>query len=350
MQKIIKEGLTVGKVEKLREEIEYLRFRDTFRGIERGTAIIGERVIWGYPHIKRIFVLGKGLERNIKGMIYAEEKIDGFNVRIANVDGKTYAFSRGGFLDSFVTEKAREMGLDGFFRDHPSYVLCGEMIGNTPYTAPSKDFDVRLFVFDVDTGDGSYLSPQKKYDLLKKYGINCVPKLGKCKDQEEAKKLIRAMIKGKKEGLVFRGDDGKSIVKYVTPFTDVNDIEKSSDMFFDMPIGFYYQRILRSAFFIDEFGLESGKYSEKLGNAFYSGLIKAIRTAKKGEDVDAEFEILIKDKKIWKDIQKHMSRDVGLEKLWERDDNGKTRIRFRKIYRKTTKSLGALASGKGLID
>ena len=72
--------------------------------------IIGKRVIWGYPHIKRIFTLKNGMKRNLDpGQVYAEEKIDGFNVRIAFIGKNIYAFSRGGFLDSFVTEKAREM-------------------------------------------------------------------------------------------------------------------------------------------------------------------------------------------------------------------------------------------------
>lgn len=350
MEKIIREGLKKGKVEKLKGDFSYMRFAAALRGIERGTAIIGKRVVWGYPHIKRIFSLEKGVLRNLSGDIYAEEKIDGFNVRVAAIDGRICAFTRGGFLDSFVTEKAREMKLEKFFRKHPGHVLCGEMIGNTPYTSPAKDFDVQFFVFDIDTGDGSYLAPQEKYDVLQDYGIRCVPRLGKAKDMKELKKLVLAVLKGKKEGMVFRSSDGRSTVKYVTPFTDVDDIDKSSMMFFDMPIGFYYQRILRSAFFIDEFGLDHDEYAEKLGKAFYKGLIKAIRDVKDGREIDQEFEILIRDKKIWDDIGKHMSREVGLEKLWEKEEKGKTRIRFRKIYRKTTKELSSYAKGKGTID
>jgi len=45
-----------------------------------------------------------------------------------------------------------------------------------------------------------------------------------------------------------------------------------------------------------------------------------------------------------------MSKEVRLEKIWERKEKGKTRIRFRKIYLKTTKKLAAYAAGSGIVD
>jgi putative ATP-dependent DNA ligase len=350
--KILSEALKRGKAEKPAGEIEYIRFREAFRGIERGTVISGERVIWGFPHIKRIFTLKKGLERNIgQRDVYAEEKIDGFNIRIASVNDKIYAFSRGGFLDMFVTEKAREMKLESFFRDHPGKVLCAEMVGNTPHTPPSGEFDVKVFVFDIDDGDGSYMPPAEKYALLKKYRIPGVPVLGKFSgdDFKGLSRLALALNKGRREGMVIKSADRKSVVKYVTLWSDIDDISKSSHLFFDMPIGFYYQRVLRSAFFMRDFGLNREDYAEKLGKAFFQGLVKAISDAE-GSVVDEEFEIFIKDPAVWEDVRRHMSREVKIELLWRRNENGKTRIRFRKVYRKTTKTLKSYAEGKGLVD
>jgi putative ATP-dependent DNA ligase len=350
MQKIILDGLANGKVEKQKG---YLRFTGSFRGIERGTVIIGERIIWGYPHIKRIFTLGAGLSRNIKGdEVYIEEKIDGFNVRIAQIRGKIVAFSRGGFLDAFATEKAEEMMLEKFFKVHKNYVLCGEMLGNTPHTEPTKKFDVKLFVFDIDLGDGQYIAPKERYDLLAKYKISSVPKLGRylIKNSSKIKLLVKKMNRGKKEGVVIKTSDRKSLVKYVTPAADLDDISKCSDRFFDMPIGFFYQRILRSSFSIEDFGLDKDKYALALGKAFYSGLCKSIEKTRNGDKIDGEFEILIRDKKTWTEIQKHMSKEVKLEKIWENEENGKTRIRFRKIYLETTKKLTAYVAGSGIVD
>ncbi|MFH1685811.1 MAG: hypothetical protein ABH983_05915, partial [Candidatus Micrarchaeota archaeon] len=66
--------------------------------------------------------------------------------------------------------------------------------------------------------------------------------------------------------------------------------------------------------------------------------------------IDGEFEILIRDKKTWTEIQRHMSKEVRLEKIWEKEENGKTRIRFRKIYLETTKKLTAYVAGSGIVD
>ncbi len=154
-EKLLREAMQKGRIEKVSGELEYLRFRDPFKGIGRGTIITADRIIPAYPHIKRIFTLENGLKRNIHSpFVYAEEKIDGYNARIVFIKGKIYAFSRGGFLDAFVTEKAREMGLEKFFKKYPAYTICGEMIGNTPHTEPTGKFDVRLFVFDIHDGNG----------------------------------------------------------------------------------------------------------------------------------------------------------------------------------------------------
>jgi ATP-dependent RNA circularization protein (DNA/RNA ligase family) len=149
---------------------------------------------------------------------------------------------------------------------------------------------------------------------------------------------------------VLKSLDRKNIVKYVTPNSDIEDISQVSGQFFDMPIGFFYQRVLRSAFFIDDFSLDSDKYSLKLGKAFYTALRKSIRKARKGEEIGEEFEILIKDKAIWDDIRKHMSKEVKLEELWRHEEGGRTRIRFQKIYRRTSRKLIGYAAGKGLAD
>jgi len=297
MQRIILDGLANGKVEKQKG---YLRFTGPFRGIERGTVIIENKIIWGFPHIRRIFTLGNGISRNIKAdEAYIEEKIDGFNVRIANIRGKIVAFSRGGFLDAFATEKAREMKLEKFFKTHKNHILCGEILGNTPHTEPTNKFDVKLFVFDIDQGDGKYLPPKEKYDILAKYKIPSVPKLGKysTKNIPKIKSLVKKLNRGKKEGIVIKATDRKSLVKYVTPIADIDDISKCSDRFFDMPIGFFYQRILRSSFSIEDFGYDKDKYALALGKAFYSGLSKSIKKTRKKNKIDGEFEVLIRTKK-----------------------------------------------------
>jgi len=348
-------GLKKGKAVREYNDIEYARFRETMAGIERGTVIAKGRVVRGFPQIKRIFTLKNGLARNMDGVdtIHAEEKIDGFNVRVASINGEIFAFSRGGFLEPFVTEKAREMKLERFFRDNPFHTLCGEMIGNTPFTAPTSEFDVRLFIFDIDRGYGDYMPPAERYELLEKYGILSVPRLGTFKpdDIDGLRKLVLSLNKGKREGMVLKSADRKKAVKYVTPNADIEDIANTSRMIFDMPIGFYYQRVLRSAFFMDDFSLDREEHAKRLGKAFYEGLTGAIRLGRGGKEIDEEFEILIRDPKVWDAVRHHISRDVGVEELWKREEkDGRLRIRFRKIYKRTTKLLTSYANGKGVTD
>ncbi len=360
MERLIRDGMKEGKVEQRKawDGTEYIRFIDSYGHVERGTAIINGKVIWGFPHIKRIFTLENGLAKNMPPYTaYLEEKIDGFNVRIASTNGKIYAFSRGGFVDAFVTEKARELKLERFFSDYPESILCCEMIGNTPYTEPTNDFDTRLYVFDIDEGDGVYLRVDERYRLLTKYKIESVPKLGKfnCKkgkkEYTKLRKLFLNLNNGKREGIVFKSQDRKYVVKYVTPWSDINDIAQASDCFFDMPIGFFYQRVLRSAFAISDFGLDRKKYEQELGNAFYERLVSAINNSKAGKPIAAEFQISITDLRVWEDIKKHMSKEVKLEEISTNIGNdGKTRIRFIKIYKETTKTLTAYANGKGITD
>lgn len=345
------EAIKKGKAERRKEEIEYIRFREDHRKVPRGTVVLKSRVIWGFPHIPRIFTLEKGIERNIKSEeICIEEKIDGYNLRVASVDGRIFAFSRGGFVDAFSTEKARGMKLERLFSANPGYALCGEMLGNTPFTRPTKKFDVKLLVFDVDMGDGRYLPCDEKFALLKKYRIQSVPVLGRLRASERKKllEIAKTANRNRKEGMVIKSADRKQVVKYVSPNADIEDIANS--ILFDMPSGFFLQRVFRSGLFIRDFNLNREEFAKKLGEAFYSSLEKDIGDVEQGRGAEQEFEIMIKDPGIWENIHHHMSKEVKLEVIFSREEKAGKRIRFRKVYKKTTRRLRNALSGKGETD
>jgi len=348
--KTIQEARKAGKLVEHKEAVRYYRFREDFRQIPRGTVLLPKRIIWGFPHIPRIFRFKEGVERNIAGSFYIEEKIDGFNVRIAQIDGKIYAFSRGGFLDLFVTEKADTPEMKKFFQAFPGYVLCGEMVGNTPYTPPTKKFDTKLFVFDMDTGNGDYLSCSEKYWLLEKYGLDSVPVLGKFSGTKNGMRIALSLLKDRKEGMVIKSADRKKAVKFVTPYADIEDIGRNMALLFDMPQGFFLQRVLRSGIFIKDFQLSHSEYAKRLGNAFYEGLKDGLEQIEQNGQISEEFEVLINDRRIWNAIKKHTSREVKLERIFEREEKDGIRIRFRKIYKRTGKKLRDFMAGKPLVD
>lgn len=349
----LKKARKKDKLEKLEEEISYYRFASGMRGAPRGTVVAKNKVVWGFPHIKRIFTLEKGIERNIRNdEIYVQEKIDGFNLRIAKVEGRIFAFSRGGFADAFATEKAREMNLEEFFEENPSCVLCGEMIGNTPYTEPTNEYDVKLFVFDIDNGEGKYLPCGKTLKLLRKYEIPEIPLLAKCRktDIRKLKKLALFLNKSGKEGMVIKAADRRTLVKYVTPNADIEDIASAAGLLFDMPSGFFHQRVVRSSFFMKDFALNRKKYSEKLGKAFYEGVMESLKNIEEGRSIEREYEIRVKDPKIWDKIKEHMSDNVGLELIFKKKEGKRTRIRFLKKYKKSTKKLRSWLNGHAVTD
>ena len=350
MTKQLLEGsLNSDKLIRHTEEIDYARFREDYKSIPRGTVIIGKKVIWGYPHIKRIFTLEKGIKRNISSPeVYIEEKVDGFNVRVALIKNELYAFSRGGFLDPFTTEKIRGMEeVRRFFVDYPPYILCGEMIGNTPYTPPTKKFDVKFLVFDIDDGYGKYIRCSEKYRIIKNYSLDSVTQYGKFRNIKKTISLAKNVNRDEKEGLVIKSPDRNEVVKYVVPNADIHDISMSSHLLFDMPMRYFIHRILRSAISIRDFRFEKEKYQKKLGKAFYSNLIKALND---GRGAYEEFEITLSSEKIWKEILKHMSKEVRIEPVYKIKKNGKIRIRFRKIYKKTSKFFSDFTEGKALVD
>ena len=335
-----------------KEDIEYYRFKTGFRSINRGRVLTKNKTIDGFPHIPRIFAIEKGIERNFtEDTLYLEEKVDGFNLRVGIVENEIFAFSRGGFVDLFSTEKVGEMKLEKFFRDYPNYVLCGEMIGNTPYTRPTKKFDVKFLVFDIDNGKGDYLPVDEKYKVLDKFGIESIPRLGKFNKKEinKIKQVILRIDKSRKEGVVIKSASRKEIVKYVVPTVGIEHIEEAMDAFFDMPPGFFMQRIFRSAVSIEEFDLDRKEYEKQLGRSFLE-LIDQIKQVKNDGYVYAEFEILIRDNRIFENIIKHMSKEIKIEKIFEKEEGQRKRIRFRKIYKETSKKILDAIRGKAQID
>ncbi len=333
-------------------ERRYARFREDFKHIPRGTAVIGNRIIYGYPHIKRIFTLEAGLKRNItSNRVALEEKIDGYNVRVVRIGDSVIALSRGGFIDPFATEKVRRR-YDPFFKKFPNAVLCGEMVGNTPYTKPAADFDTRLLIFDIGRGDGTYLDQEEKEKILKSYSIEHVPFFGMypITDIKKIRRVAYGTFKDKKEGIVIKSEDRKQAVKYVNPASDIQDIATNSAFFLDMPTGFYMQRILRSAFFVRDFGLDKDQIGSQLGHAFLDGLAKALNALEAGDPLTEEHEILISDRAVWEKLRAQMRKEVGIEVVFEREETEGIRIRFRKIYRKTTRRLREFLHGHGVED
>ena len=341
-------------LKKIAKEDGYERLKDDAGGYFAGTVFFKDRVIHGYPHIKRIFTLKEGVERNIKEDGFSvEEKIDGYNVRVALVDGKVFAFTRAGRIEPYASEKLSSLSF--FFEENPDIVICGEMVGNTPFTPPTDQFDFMFYVFDF-MKEKTILPFDEKQRLIKKYNLSSVPLIGKFKKTEEPWKKLKEVAlflnKGKREGMVIKGLSGKSAVKYVTPSSDIEDIRQNARFIFDMPVGFFNQRVFRSSVFLEDFGMSREEYAKKLGEAFYSSLSGGIKQFKKEGAVKEEFRIFVEKEETWNAVYSMLkkSKEIEVSDVYKWKEGNKIGVRFSKVYRKTTQKFRKFLSGYAVED
>ncbi len=256
------------------------RTDDDVGPIPRGTVRSAAGILPGYPHIGRILVLRKGLRQQLDGPFHVEEKINGYNVRIARVGDRLLAFSRGGFVCPFTTDRLPDLLDPAFFEAHPDGVLCAEVAGpENPWLDASPPFvkeDVQLFVFDIGRWNSAdYLPCEEKYRVLDEFGLPGVPTWGyhTADDYPElAQRILKLNAEGR-EGLIFRQETPRRRqVKYVTASINLEEIRRSAARMPDMPPGYFAGRILRIALFLREHNLPASALEPALGESLLGAL------------------------------------------------------------------------------
>lgn len=282
----IDEALERGRAERLQYgPLQYTRFLDERPGLPRGTAVLGKTLmIPGYPSIGRIQVLATGLQRHYAGGFWAEEKMDGFNVRILRHGDAILAFSRGGFICPFATDRVPDLMDTRIFEQHPELIVCAEIAGpDNPYvegSPPQVTSDVAMFVFDMmHKGREGFLPQEQKLDLLDRYGLPATRCFGRFRagDTERLQTLIMELDAEGAEGLVFKGAPDERRTKYVTGRSNITDIALCSEQLLDLPPEYFSNRLVRLAIFAREHGLrDDADLQRELGAAFLGGLHQAM--------------------------------------------------------------------------
>lgn len=161
-----------------------LRFDKEISHIERGTVLYEKdssfETIMGFPKIRRAMVLNPTIKKHFSGLekVAVEEKMNGYNVRIAIAKDEILAITRSGYICPYTTQKAKEKLNLKFFEDFPEFVLYGEMVGpDNPYV-PKEVYDVEsveFYIFDIrKKNSGEPLPIKRKQEILKKYGFSQV--------------------------------------------------------------------------------------------------------------------------------------------------------------------------------
>ncbi len=341
---------------------EYLRFSDDFREIPRGTAVFQETVIWGYPHIGRIFMLERGLREQFEKPFWVEEKIDGYNVRIFTVGDRIIALSRGGYICPFTTDRVQDFIDVRFFEENPDLVLCVEVAGpENPYIEESPPFvteDVGFFVFDVMRKDRrDFLGHREKLSLLEKYALPGVEVFGRFtpEDTEQIKRLLLQLDREQREGVVFKEDSERGRrAKYITSYANLNDIRITARNMLQLPPEYYTNRILRIVLFMEEEGVERTEhlYGE-LGKAFIEGLFSAIEQYRKEHRVYRTFRCRFRSREnalALMELLHRTSRHIQVVERELKKEGDYWILSFDKIFLNMTGLLGHLLGGGLVFD
>ncbi|MEA5444998.1 RNA ligase [Gammaproteobacteria bacterium AB-CW1] len=267
------------------QDIGYTRITDQIKKVPKGSVVLEDgSIIPGYPSIARIQALDPGLSKQFAGPFWAEEKMDGFNIRIFRHGEQVYALSRGGFICPFATDRMLDLLDEGIFQDHPDLVLCAELVGpDNPYLeghSPQVQEDVGLFVFDMmEKNREGFLTQSRRMELLDQYALPRAEIFGRftAGQRPEIADLILRLDEEGKEGLVLKPEDQGQRAKYVTGRSNTYDFSVTGQGLLDLPPEYFTNRLLRMGLFMAEHGQQQDhERLAELGHALMLGLFRGI--------------------------------------------------------------------------
>jgi putative ATP-dependent DNA ligase len=335
-------------VEKLREReyegTEYRYVPDYNTKVERGTVLIDGEVVRGFPKVPRTLVLSEGVPRYFDEEVVVEEKMNGYNTRVARIDGETLAFSRSGIVCPFTTRFLNRVygdELGTLIDEKPDAMVCCETVGrDNPYTAHDYDevdsLDMR--VFDVrDTHTGESVPVEKRRELCEKHGLPSVPFYG-THDLEDAVDAVRDAIQElddkDREGVVMKTPDVSQQLKYTTSSANQGDLEFAFSLPFDYGQDFMFRRIIREAFQSHEYD-DAEKHEERarsLGESVLSSMVETIERVDDGETVGERHTVRAAPEEV-EALLEHL-RGMGLQ-LVVREDRREGDERYVEFVKKT---------------
>jgi len=334
---------------------------DSRHGLERGTVVVeGEGIVRGYPSIPRVLVTDPGVPAFFDGEVVIEEKLNGFNVRIAAV-GEILAFTRSGYVCQYTTARIRDL-LDtaAFFSDHPDKMVCAELIGpETPYT--DHDYEGiesdAIRVFDIrDRESGEPLPVDGQEELADSYGFPQPRQFGRSRPETAAgtvREVIEELDGAGREGVVVRSTDGRSLLKYTTEAQHHADLAHAFSLPFEYGRDFLFSRIVRDGFQAVEFDEEPDRLRERahdLGESILFPLVEAVERVEAGGQV-GEHHTVRADPAVIEQLLAHL-RDQGLtlEILDDRREGGERVVDFLKVAQSTQDQIDHYLSGGTLNE
>jgi putative ATP-dependent DNA ligase len=363
-------GLDEDAYEALREHLETASYRGreyrllpaSRQGVERGTVLIDGRVVRGFPKVPRTLVTD-GVVRHFDDRVHVEEKLNGYNVRVADVgENGPLAFTRSGYVCPYTTWWVRERHGDAFARlfEDRDVTCCAEVVvPENPYTSHDyPDVDgLALVAFDLrERTTGEPLPTERRRAVLDGAGVPQVPHLDAGDPEAVAgalPDLIRELSAADREGVVLKSADGTALLKYTTSAANRGDLASAFALPFDYGQEFLFRRIVREAFQAVEFEEDERVLYDRahaLGEAILLPMVGTIRAVERGEAV-GERHTVRGDPAAVGALLSHF-RDQGLSLELERDEErpGERRVTLLKVARSTTDTCRTYLDGHVVRD
>ena len=341
---------------------ELFRFDKPVSSVEGGTCVFLEpfEVVRGFPKISRTLMLYPALIKHFSSCrkVAVEEKMNGYNVRVALIKGEIVAMTRGGFICPYTTEKAKDLINRDLFRDHPDLVLCGEMVGpDSPYV-PKTFYNIGsldFFVFDVrEKNSGNPMPVNERRRLMDEYGIKSVHLFGEF-DVSEAHTSITDIIKSfgdtLREGVVIK-DPAMLLpaVKYTSSLSNCQDLRYAFEFYNDFGRDFFFGRVCREAFQSvewDEDEESARKRCQKLGESILLPMISTIKKIKAGEQIAENVQIRVKNLNTVSEFEEYL-RLLGVDAVFEKPEKigDEYLVRIKKIHQSTNDKTQTILGGQ----
>lgn len=341
---------------------ELFRFDKPISSIEAGTSIFLEPfdVVRGFPKIPRILTLSPGIANHFSSCqnIVVEEKMNGYNTRIALIGDELVGLTRGGFMCPYTTEKAKELVARDFFLDNPDLVLCGEMVGpDSPYV-PKSFYDIEsleFFIFDIrEKMTGKPMPVMRRRAMMDEYGLNSVRLFGEfeaVRADEKVTEIIKGFGDSLHEGVVIK--DPEMVlppVKYTSSQSNCADLRYAFEFYNDYGRDFFFPRVCREAFQSVEWEEDEESRRKRcllLGESILMPMIRTIRKKKEGERIAETVQIRVKNLKTATDFEEHL-RLLGVDAVFEEPQKigNEYLVKIRKIYLSTNDKTDSILRGE----
>ncbi len=345
----------------VRGKKDLFRFDKPISGIEAGTCIFIKPfdVVRGFPKIPRALMLYPGIAAHFSTCekVAVEEKMNGYNVRVALFDDEIAGLTRGGFVCPYTTEKARELVGRDFFLQHPDLVLCGEMVGpDSPYV-PKSIYDIEsleFFIFDIrEKLTGKPMRVKDRRRLVDEYGLRSVRLFGEYdveKVHTEIASIIQDFGTSLNEGVVIKDPEmDMTPVKYTSSMSNCQDLRYAFEYYNDYGRDFFFPRVCREAYQAVEWNETEEKLKERcqrLGESILLPMIKTIHKKKDGGRITETVQIRVRSLNTAREFEEHL-RLLGVDAIFEEPELTETGylVRIQKKYHSTSDKTESILKG-----